>query len=270
MDLDNTLLRTDKTISAESAAALEAAAEAGIHVVPASGRPYSSLPEQLRQIRGIRYAITSNGACVYDLTTGQRLMQSLLEPESVDRILDTFPDWTIYEVLIDGVPYAAEEYVHDPLRYGCTPAGEQYVKSTRKPVKDICGFLKEHRDHIDAVDIVSADGDELRRMHEKLAERAPELYLTSSVPGLLEISNTKGGKCHGLEFLSSLLDIKPEEMMTFGDAMNDLDMIRYAGTGVAMENAVPELKEHADCIAPHHNEDGVAHVIRCLMKLGGY
>lgn len=87
------------------------------------------------------------------------------------------------------------------------------------------------------------------------------LYVTSSVPRYVEISHGSVCKRSALEWLAEKLDISQEQIAAFGDGENDLEMLQYAGFGVAMGNAVTLLKQAADFIAPSCNEDGVACVL---------
>lgn len=80
-------------------------------------------------------------------------------------------------------------------------------------------------------------------------------------PYNIEISNKNANKRAGVEFLANMLDIKQEEIICIGDSGNDRQMIKYAGLGVAMGNAFPEIKEIADLVTKDNNNDGVAHVI---------
>ena len=91
--------------------------------------------------------------------------------------------------------------------------------------------------------------------------------MTSSISQLLEISYKDAGKKSGVKFLTEYLGLSRENVAAFGDADNDTDMIEYAGTGIAMENAAPHLKEIADHITLHHDKDGVAYAFRNILNI---
>ena len=107
LDLDGTILTTDKQVTPRTREALTAAIRSGVEVVLVTGRPYLGLPDELLQIPGIRYAITSNGAVSTDLSNGQNLRASLLPPDIVQEIVKIPRKRDlIYNVFIDGAGYS--------------------------------------------------------------------------------------------------------------------------------------------------------------------
>ena len=83
----------------------------------------------------------------------------------------------------------------------------------------------------------------------------------------MEVADRQAGKRTGLAFFTELLGLKREETAAFGDADNDIDMIRYAGYGIAMANASEACKQAADFVTGHHDEDGVAEGLKNILKL---
>jgi hypothetical protein len=94
-----------------------------------------------------------------------------------------------------------------------------------------------------------------------------DVYVTSSVKQLVELTNINGGKSAGLKFLAGFLGVERESIAAFGDADNDIDMIKFAGCGIAMENATESLKSVADHITIHHDSDGVAYAFRNILGI---
>ena len=261
LDLDQTTLRTDKSLSERTRQAILAAIRAGIQVVIASGRSFGSLPAGILEVPGIRYAVTSNGSAIYRLPEGERCHEFLMDPSVVGQLLELIPRELAMEAFWEGRAYASRCYVEDPAQFGATDLAALYVRATRTPVEQIRDFMREHQSELDSVQVVVGDEHIRDELWKKLEQAVPGLYLTSSAPTLLELSQTVGGKRCGLEWLGQTLRIVPEEMMAFGDAQNDIDMIRYAGVGVAMGNGHPALKEAADRVTLTNDEDGVALVI---------
>ena len=91
-----------------------------------------------------------------------------------------------YEAFIAGIPYAQASYVADPVRYGAAATAVPYVRRTRKPVEDIRGFIRQHKRELDSIDVVIRKGKET--LWKKLETQVEDIYVTSSVPQLLEIS----------------------------------------------------------------------------------
>jgi hydroxymethylpyrimidine pyrophosphatase-like HAD family hydrolase len=86
------------------------------------------------------------------------------------------------------------------------------------------------------------------------------------VPYLVEVSYKDAGKGSALKRLCSWLNIPLENCVAFGNADNDIDMLKECGLGVAVENATERCLACADMVAPHHNEDGVAFMIETFLK----
>lgn len=266
LDLDETTLRRDKSLSLPVRTAIENAIAAGIYVVVASGRAFDSLPREILEIPGIDYAVTSNGAAIYRVPEKRRCHDFLMKQETAEQILKLIPNSLMMEAFVEGIPYAQTEYVENPLAFGATKRGVAYVQATRRPVKNIREFILQHRAQLDSLDIILKDDDQMKYYWKLLEQEVPDIYITSSVPQLLEISHTEGGKRCGLEWLGRQLRIAPEEMAAFGDAENDRDMIRFVGLGIAMGNGSDKLKAVADAVTLSNEEDGVAIMIEKILR----
>ena len=267
LDLDRTTLNQRGKLSAANRAAIEDAMEKGVEVVIASGRSYSSLPEEVTGIPGIRYAITSNGAAIHRIPSGECIRRHLMKESSVDAVLSViagpFADGTIAcEGFTDGVPHCSADYYDHPMKYGASGQGAGYIRSTRRPEKDILRFIQDHRDRMDCIDAIVKDPEDKERLWARLEREAADIYITSSLDRLIEVSDQHSGKHHAVRDLLGLLKIRPEETAAFGDADNDARMFAFVGAGVAVENATERCKQSADYITASHEEDGVARWIR--------
>lgn len=256
LDLDGTTLNSQGKLSERNKKAIERALEHNIHVMIASGRPLASLPEEVVRIEGIQYAVTSNGAAVCDLESGRTLREYRLTQKSVEEILSVTREMDVaYEVLMGGVPYAQASYVKDPLRYGAAARAVSYIQRTRKPVEDIHSFITEHIGELDCMDVVIKEGK--KELWNRIEAEVKDVYVTSSVPQLLEISFKEAGKAPAVEFLLQRLGFAWSNLAAFGDGENDREMLRSAGIGIAVANAVPGCKMDADKVTCSNDEDGV-------------
>ena len=132
LDLDGTTLRSDKSLSEYTIETLKNAHEHGMHIVVASGRSFASLPEQVIQFPWAEYAITSNGAAVYEIHTGKRLRECRLNPEVVEKLLSIAEEnHVMVEGFVDGVPYSARAYVENPVLFGASLYSVSYVPAAR-------------------------------------------------------------------------------------------------------------------------------------------
>ena len=268
LDLDGTTLDRTGQLSPANRAVIDAAIERGIHVVIASGRSYDTLPGKVLGIPGIEWAITSNGAAVYQVPEGTVRCRHTMTPSSVETIFRVAPrENAAYEAFVDGVAYAGQRMIDDPERFGCTPLGAKYVRATRRPVPDIIEFMRTHIHELDSIDLVVHTREQRDRLWRILAEESDELYITSSVYHLLELSSHRGGKANGLGWVLEQIGVRPEETVAFGNADNDIDMMNLAGVGVAVSDATESCRAAADRVTGPSYEDGVAEALRDMLQL---
>ena len=268
LDLDGTTLNSQGRLGGENRKALEQAVASAIHIAVASGRSLDSLPAEILAVPGIRYAITSNGAAVYDLEKGICLRQYKMSAASVHDVLEcTEEEDVTFEAFINGKPYAEKAYVEDPVRFGAMPRSIPYIQGTREPVDGMRDFIERHRDELDCIDVVVKSEEQKRKLWKTLEKQARNVYITSSVRQLLEISDVNAGKDAAAEFLIEYLGVKREELAAFGDGHNDTGLLRFAGIGFAVANASEECRSAADRIVPSNDEDGVAEGIGYILRL---
>lgn len=268
LDLDRTTLDREGHLSPENRQALEKAIGQGVHIIIASGRSFGALPQEVTSIPGIEYAITSNGAAVYHVPTGRCLRRYLLDPEAVEQVLQiTAGEPVSYEGFIEGEAFASADYIRNPVKYGATPKAVAYIQHTRRLEEDIVGFLRQHPAELESMDVIVADREIRDRLMDKLRTKISDVYITSSVVQLIEISHRDGGKHNGVRFVLEQLGLSPENLAAFGDGDNDAEMLALAGCGIAVENATEACKAAADHVTLSHQENGVAYGMRRFLGL---
>lgn len=269
LDLDGTTLNSSGELGRATEQAVRRAVESGIRVAVASGRSLDSLPKAVLDLEGIRYAVTSNGAAVYDIRERKCLIRHTMTERSVREIMrltEPEKDRVSCETFIDGTPYADSRYVADPVRFGATAHAVSYIRGTRKPVEDIRGFILEHCRELDCIDLVTGSEELKRELWGRIGEIVEDVYLTSSVRRLIEISHKNSGKDAGMRFLTEYLGIRMEETAAFGDGDNDAGLLACAGAGFAVANGSPACKKAADHIVASNDEDGVAQGIGQILE----
>jgi hypothetical protein len=267
MDLDGTLLTTDKRLTARNRSAMEKAAEMGNYIVPATGRIYAGLPEEIRELPFIRYLILANGAAVYDREEDQVLYRAEIPQQTALQVfdwLDGFP--AIYDCYQDGQAYMTAEMLKKADRYAPSPIYLKMILSLRKPVPDLKEQIRKRGGAVQKIQAFCQTVETQELVMQKTAERFPQLAVTSSIARNIEINDGRANKGAALQALCEYLGIGTEGAVAFGDGSNDLSMIRAAGIGVAMENGVQAAKDAADRIAPGNDEDGVGRVIEDLIN----
>jgi Cof subfamily protein (haloacid dehalogenase superfamily) len=262
LDLDGTTMRSNNTLSPYNQKAIEDAIGRGVEVVVASGRAFTSLPKEVMDIRGLRYAISSNGAHISDLRREGFIYSNYINAHTVDeaiRIADR--ENLMLEAFVDGRPYIERDLYEDVRIRGSMYRDSDYVLNTRTPVEDLLSFMTKHRNCLENINFFFYDDKRLEEMKPQIYG-LPNCHVTSSVRNNIEVGGAHSTKAYALQQLSESLGILPEQIMSFGDAGNDIPMIQFAGFGVAMGNAWDEVKEAADYVAPSNNEDGVGKTIR--------
>ena len=253
-DLDGTLLGPDKRVSARNRAAIAAVAEAGHHTVAVTGRSRLSAAPLLTDTPAIGLVVGSNGAYLHDTVADALDWSHPIAPETLARWTDAVrggvPDVRIGWEGADGIVYepgflalVGDPRTIDPGEPGdVPPAGELYKLFVRTP----------HASH-----------GELQRLVADLLGDTAEVS-TSGVP-FIEATAAGVDKGAGLARVAERLGVPLERTVAFGDNLNDVPMFRRAGLGVAMGNAVAEVRELAHRVAPRHDEDGVAAVLEAWL-----
>ena len=260
-DLDGTLLGSDGRISERTKNTLELAAQRGIHLAIASGRPFTALPEELFHLPWLRYAITSNGSSIFTMADGRRIFSRDMRPETAAAVLDIAEEAAFpWEIFIDGTGYAPAPYVRKASDFGAPARANAYVSRTRVPVDDMSAFARNSLAKIEGINMIVPDPVRKAALQQELAG-IPQLYITSSVSHYIEMADGSVSKSAALKALAERLGLTMQQTVAFGDSLNDLDLIRSAGTGIAMANALPQLLEAADDHALSNDADGVADYI---------
>ena len=267
-DLDGTLLDDGKKLPEENLRALTAAAQAGALLVPATGRLYAGIPEEIRRLPGCRYFITVNGAYTYDSAEDTVLDRAELAPELCLRLIehmDSLP--VIYDCYQDNWGYISRSMYEIAAEYIPDPGIMKMMRELRTPVESLEETLRQRWRPVQKMQMHFKDMA-LRQQELQLLPRLfPDTAASSSLPWNIEINSAAASKGQALKKLCTRLGLDLGQVLAFGDGSNDLDMIRTAGLGAAMGNAAEQLKAAADWVAPRNGEAGVAAGIYKFMKL---
>jgi Cof subfamily protein (haloacid dehalogenase superfamily) len=256
-DLDGTLLRPDETVSERTRRAVAAARDAGITVVPVSGRPPRSIGPLAERVGVGGIAICANGAVVWDLDSGTMLDYSPLAADLAARLVHALREaipGALFAVELER-GFGREAGWSDGLR----PAPPQALEA-------------------DALELITGPVTKLLVRHptlpfEEVAERARQAVGDDAVATwaglrLVEISAAGVTKAFALERLCRRLGIAASEVVAVGDMPNDLAMLAWAGTGVAVANATQEVLDAADEVTAANTDDGVAQLLERILAGG--
>jgi Cof subfamily protein (haloacid dehalogenase superfamily) len=270
-DLDGTLLKNDENISPVDLAALEHISKLGCGIVVATGRPYRLIPGCIKDLPGLMYIISANGAVLYDCLTGLPFAENYLEKSKVMMLCEEtarngggidlyFTDQYICEErskeLMSRFMYFPDEVIAKGIQIFTTVfSARSYLLSKIEPiVKTVCVFESPQKCGIVL--------EKLRRMG-----RVTAVTLTGYE---IEVTSENATKGNALRFIRKLRRIKKGQVMVIGDNENDLSMRDEAGYFIAMGNASEKIKAVADYISAGVNEDGVAQAINTLILKTGF
>jgi Cof subfamily protein (haloacid dehalogenase superfamily) len=256
-DLDDTLLDENSKISARNREAIRKAVDRGLWFIIATGRMFKTSVSFME-------ALGLNSDCPLINYHGAMIKTSQSKRIILHRPLEN--------KLAVAVAEAAEQqqchvslFVNDNLYISEESEYSRYYQSLAKidpqPVGRLSDFLKKNGANPSKISIIRWDGH-IDQIEANLKTAFNEkLSILQSRPYFLEITDQKATKGQALRWLAEQQGIKPEEVIAFGDGHNDLDMVSYAGLGVAMANARPEVIQAANLVTASNNEDGVAEVI---------
>ena len=250
-DLDGTVVRSDGTISDRTRTALAAVEEAGAVLVLVTGRPPRWMPPIVEATGHRGVAVCANGALVYDLHTSTVIRHDLLSASALAEIVAAL------RRDLPGITFAVERhdtgFAHEPsYRPRWDGADPKAIRPLEELLADdVVKLLARHDD-------MGAD-ELLATAHASVGELATLTH--SSTDGLLEISAAGVSKATGLASLAAEHGISAAQVVAFGDMPNDLPMLAWAGRGIAVANAHPEVLAAADEVTASNDADGVAAVL---------
>ncbi len=259
IDLDDTLLSQDHQLSARNARAIAAVRQLGVSIVIASGRMYDTTLPFARQLELDTPIICYNGAMVRSAKTGEIWMQAKVPPELADEIRDYAcqhhlqlnyylndhlytAEYTSWMKLYNSRTGARVEVLPDfyNVLRGTSPTKLIFVDSPEKTD----ALLPVFREHF-----------------------AGQLYVTKSNDEYLEFLPPTADKGKALAFVADRYGVAQGQTIAIGDSWNDVPMLRWAGLGVAVENAKPEVKAVADRIVGSNDADGVAFALQDIFSI---
>ena len=269
LDLDGTLLDSEKRLSEVNRAALERAAEKGVLIVPTTGRFFGMMPPAVRDLPFVRYAITINGAQVYDRETDTAIVRDEIPLDmalGVMEVLDRYD--VIYDCYRQNWGWMTAALQDKAADYATNEHYLRMVREFRRPVPELKAHLRETADQGDVQKVMlfarkeqgtgNREQGVLDEIRLELATKFPEIKVTASTWNNLELNIRTAHKGNALKRFAEHLGFGLGNCMAFGDGMNDFTMVEAAGLGVAMANAEPEVKRVARDVVPSNDEDGVA------------
>jgi Cof subfamily protein (haloacid dehalogenase superfamily) len=257
-DVDGTLLNEDEILTPRTRAAVHAAVAAGAHFVLATGRPPRWIQPVVDQLGLAPIAVCANGAVIYDSATDRILRSWTLSPEELTHLAD------VAVRVIPGAGLAVERVgrsAHDTA----TP---QFISSPGYEH----AWLNPDNTEVSVEDLLSApavkllirkprmpSGEMAALLADHIGRRGDITFSTNN--GLIEVVPRGISKASGVDAVAQPLGVVAGDVVAFGDMPNDIPMLQWAGLGVAMGNANPEVKAVADEVTAPNDDDGLARVL---------
>ncbi|KMK74762.1 Cof-type HAD-IIB family hydrolase [Alkalihalobacillus pseudalcaliphilus] len=252
LDLDGTLLKDDKTISERNLQAITKAQQAGHKVVISTGRPYRASLQYYQQLNLQTAIVNFNGAFVHHpFDKSFQTMHSPLDLKTAQTVIETCEAFQVSNIMVEVVDdfYLRhfDQLLIDTFVAGNSPVeyGDLKKLLTEDPT---CILIHPHDHHV----------QDLKQLLKDAHAQVIDQRSWGAPWNVLELVKTGVNKAVGLKKVADYYQIPAERIIAFGDEDNDFEMIEYAGKGIAMHNAIPELKSLANDITLSNEKDGIA------------
>ncbi|WP_159723604.1 Cof-type HAD-IIB family hydrolase [Enterococcus sp. CSURQ0835] len=240
VDLDGTLLNSAEQVSPQNIKALQAYRKQGGLVTVVTGRSIRSVKKMLLDLEIMDYALTSNGAYIAQITPDcqiKKIKSFALATSTAQTVLTLTKQHRLTTI--------ASEETQD-VRF-------EFAKYPQLPLATKAAtYLK--------LAITDAVPEKLVTLQQQLANA--KISSVFSAKHFLEVTAENVSKASALQTLAQQLDLSPNQIMAFGDQQNDLAMLHYSGTSIAMGNATPSVKRVADHVTKTNDEAGIAYFLQ--------
>ena len=274
-DMDDTFLSTDKSVPEGNLALLNSLAERDVPFVPCTGRVWRSVPPEVLTHPATRFVVGANGASVMDVSAvaadaldadgrltdegvarARTLHVSPLGKERTLALYDRVRDLPVtFDIFWNGAIYIERaRYELIPTFEGMTEPDRRTVLDNRTPVDLTVPQIVERVGDVERITSYVGSAEDRGRVIAAV-EEDPTIHYTSSTRNNVEIMDRNTSKGSGLRWLCQHLGIPVERSVGFGDSPNDLAMLDAAGDGVAVANALPEVRAVADHVARWTNDE---------------
>ena len=257
LDIDGTLADSQKNISPANLAELERIQQAGVKVALVSGRPTYGILNTANKIKLAQYGgyiLSFNGAKITQADTQEVLYENALSPAMLPALYAAAKEFKV-----EIISYSDGAILTENPEYKYVQREAQINKMPTRQVENLVEATVFHTPKC----LLLGEPDHLAQVEKQMQQRFKGLSIYRSEPYFLEIMPQGIDKAQSLERLLNMMGSSREHLMACGDGFNDRTMVGYAGVGVAMQNAQPEVKAVASYVSPLTNDqDAVADAIR--------
>lgn len=265
-DIDGTLLNSDAKLSDENAKAITELTKKGIIFVPATGRSFYEAPECVRNHPDIQYFISSNGAVIQNLKSGERI-ENLIDGETSDEIHRKMRKCNLLLIQHkNNCSLTDSSMCSDDImdEYNISPNFRKQILECTKPLDNLdeefsrgepCEMLSGCFKNVEQLDAFMEEIKDIKNIH-----------CTGASSSIVEIVNSSAGKRNAIQILIEKLGFTTDEIITVGDSKNDLEMISMSPNSVAVSNAIENLKEKAGRIGCSNDEHIIKYILEKIIR----
>lgn len=265
LDIDGTLLTTDRRITKRTREAIIEAQELGIKVILASGRSSNGLIPFAEELKIHNYGgliVSNNGAVVVNGSNKTVYHNETVDIPAMKKLIQHLEQFDVHILLMD------HNYLYTVNVENAVIQSEAHKFNVALAESEDCGLEIQELRHLNNFDIpvnkinIATNPPELLKIREEiLAPIKNDISYSFTSPYFIEIMKKGIDKARGLDAALQELNLTNKQAIAFGDGENDLSLIRHAGIGVAMGNATENIKNHANFITHSNDEDGIVKVL---------
>lgn len=264
LDMDGTLLNSDKQISEVTQQSLALAKNSGKICVLATGRCLSELIPYKKELANVQYGICESGSLIYDFRNNTIISKKGIIPTDIAlKIIDAVKDEDVMiQVMCDGISRVNEHQIPLMKKYHMGQY-ESLYKETSEKVKDVIKFMKNEKNGFEKINLYHTSANAREKTFKQISNLPLQLAFAQETS--LEISPKNISKATGLKELCTFLNLQLKETIAVGDADNDLPILAVAGLSVAVGNANDDVKSKCDLIVSDNDHNGCSEVIQSYL-----
>lgn len=260
LDMDGTVLNDEKQIDSITKEAINKALSLGKHVVFCSGRSYAEMKD-ITDMFPMTYLCGESGALIYNLKENCEARALKMDPETVRQLIDLCKDKDIMFMAVSrGYDHCQKDQLARLAHYEMDMYEDLFTRTSTLE-NDIVKFMEDHISDLERLLIFHTSPEERDVTMAQVKELGINITTTYSEISALECSPIGVNKAKGLEMLCEEVGISMDQTIMVGDALNDMPAIKAAGLGIAIGNALDEVKEAADVVVADNNHSGCAEAI---------
>lgn len=261
MDMDGTLLgKSQVAVSMGNMAAVQAAIDKGVVVIPCTGRVYNMLPPQLLTQKELRYFVTGHGARAWDRVANESLYEDVIPAQQAAQLMEVLEGKGLYNEIAANNTIYFEKAVTDNLDISLVPEHHLwYVRDNcYTAVEKPSEYFRKHNVAVEKMNIYGIPQALQQEVFDAVTATGFIKHTRGAAAANLEFSHYTLDKLKAVEAILNKLGISWEETFAIGDSSSDAEIIKASGVGVAMGNAPDDIKAIANDVTDLNTEDGLA------------